>query len=591
MVSHAQVVEGFEGSLRDARKRRDFFAGSRIIQNVDASTLSAKEWHEIARFYFAAKDYEEARSSLSRAAECYADGVIPVAGDLSLVYEKLGKTEAAIFFGVLSGDARHISRLVRKLIDAPDVSSVIMLAARHMLPTAEYQAIVVEHRLRLRDYETAEQLASTALKTAESAEMCLLLCRAMMGLKKYADAAEVIRTRMVRMKDNYQAHELLAMAEERQENYDAALLHLRKALELNPGLRSAYGKAAKLLYLQGDLEEARAYSEVAKERTPELASTWELAGHIAMDAGKYSEAIQNYCEEERISATYSSALNLAYAYASDGRAQEYREYVKKGLRRSYSIERRTWSDDRNLFVIFSPAAKPILLKYQFPGSALYFVDTSATYYTLGMDDISELVSVTVEAEKFENVVFIGSSKGAFAALAAAANVAKSIGSRVKVRALAFSPQIILYPYNENLSIPSYKRLMSRAKRSRHIKDALARYANASQLCANSPDFKGILLYGGGYRMDAIEASHMTASNIEKRSIAFSGHGVLMCYTIPDGMTFDSIAEKYRKLKLVDDDMLALGSEDGDGLINEMARLYFSGKHSLRNLIDEIVQQI
>ncbi|AGW94589.1 hypothetical protein N234_31575 [Ralstonia pickettii DTP0602] len=553
-------------------------------------SLSAEEWHEAARFYFAAREYGRAQQALLRAAPLYPDGIASVASDLSLVCLKLGKSEASTFFAMLSRDPRQHLRIVRELVSDADTGDAVAGAAKYLLPSAEYQVLLAEENIRRREFEQAEAAASQAVGEKDSPEALMLLARARLGLKKYAEAEAVVQANLPRLKGDHLAHEILSITQEHAGNQRAALGHLQKALALNPALRSGPGRAAKLKFALGDAAGAHADVRVALKRMPKQASNWALAGQIETSLGNHAAAVEHYREEERLAQSYMSALNLAHAYRRQGNEIEYRRQLNVGMERSYSLTRKTWDESKNLFILLAPGGGPILGKYRLPGSALYVVDGSATYYTLCAEHIAGRILDLVESEKFENVVFVGSSKGAFAALTIGALVAKSSRCTAAVKALSFSPQVRLYPFNANLEIPSYRPLLKRAEGSEYIREALEKYGDASALCAASPKLEAILLYGRGYRMDAVEASLMLAPNVEKREIAFSGHGILMCYTIPPNLTAESIAQKYAKLKAADEDMAALGAGDGASLIDEMTALYFSGEHTLDRVLAEILPQ-
>ncbi|UXC34768.1 hypothetical protein [Cupriavidus gilardii] len=578
----------FEAALRKCRKERDVATGHELIGAADKTKLTAEEWHEAARFYFFAGEYGRAQKALLSAAPLYSDGIASVASDLSLVCLKLGKREASAFFAMLSRDPRQHLRIIRELVVDDETSSAVASAAKYLLPAADYQVLLAEDSLRRRDFDQAEAAAAQAMAERSSPEAAMLLARAKLGLRKFGEAGAVVEAVLPRVKGDYLAHEILSIASEHAGDHRSALTHLEKAMSLNPALRSAPGRAAKLRLSLGDVKGAWEDIQVAKKRLPKLASIWALAGRIESCLGNHEAAIENFREEERLSKSYLSALNLARAHQRCGNEIEYLRYYNEGMERSYSLTRKTWGASRNLFVLLAPGGGPILSKYALPGTALYVVDASATYYTLCAEHIAGRVLDLVEAEKFESVVFIGSSKGAFASLIIGAIVAKSDRCTAAVKALSFSPQVRLYPLNENLVIPSYRPLLRRAEESEHIREALEKYGDASALCKSSPKLEAILLYGRGYRMDAGEAALMNAPNVEKREIAFSGHGILMCYTIPKGLTAEAIAQKYAKLKAGDEDMAALGAKEGPNLIEEMTALYFSGEHTLEQVLDEVL---
>lgn len=92
--------------------------------------------------------------------------------------------------------------------------------------------------------------------------------------------------------DDALAYALLGSAAYNTGQSDQATKHLKRCLELNPGLAEAYGVLARVAYDKGDLEETVRLCQEALQRGPPDADVLNRLGRALMDLGRTEEAIQ-----------------------------------------------------------------------------------------------------------------------------------------------------------------------------------------------------------------------------------------------------------------------------------------------------------
>lgn len=572
----------FLKQLQRHRKNQDTAAGKALIAGTDPETLGAEELHEIARFYYASGDTGQAGAFLVRAGKRYPPGLREVAADLAMVAAKAGNPEVEIYFSLVSQDPRRLAGVVKRLLRYPEFAEAVATSAQAMLAPEDYHLLQCQAAMDARNHPLALENARKAVEARDTPEAWLHLAKANYNLKRYGVAQEMLESRLQALDRDFRAHELLALIHTHFGRNRAALAAIENACRINPRFRSGRGRAARLKYLLEDYDGALADIQVALRHYPKMGEFWATKGRIEVALGHYESAREAFGHEDAIARSAISALNLAYSHALLGDHARSEACRREAVERSYVSSLRASGDDKTLFLVLSPAGGLILTKYRFAGTVLHCADTSGTYFILPAQAIARQAKEIADSRGIDRIVLIGSSKGAFGALLIGALLAGY--DRLQVRAFAFSPQVVLWPFNDNLKMPSYRMLMERSKGNALLREMLERHGNANRACEMSPALAATAILGSGYDMDVKEAALLTAPNVERRTIPFSGHGTLMVYTIPEGLTADQLAQKYAALKQDDDDVAVLGQSDGENIIDEMVALYFDGRHTLDGLL-------
>ncbi|MFQ1817487.1 hypothetical protein ACK37D_04715 [Aeromonas veronii] len=262
------------------------------------------------------------------------------------------------------------------------------------------------------------------------------------------------------------------------------------------------------------------------------------------------------------------------------------EKLKFNFHKNYEIYFRPLQGSKELIVIFSPTAKFNLYNHKFNKNALFLADRKLNYYMLNPGRQTKLIRDFVLSSGFSSVVFLGSSKGATGALLWSSIFSSSIdGSCVKVSCFAFSPQTLLYPYNENIIFPSYKKMYDSLDSNQSLKTCLIQYGNIPKIVESSKAFT-VVVYSSGHIVDKNEAERIFGERIVHVRIPLSFHGSITPFII-DRKDPDAVKKISKKLfvnAVKDEDLRATLPATTSELCNILDGLHFS---SLNNFIEAL----
>jgi arylsulfatase A-like enzyme len=110
------------------------------------------------------------------------------------------------------------------------------------------------------------------------------------------------------------AHNNLGMAFARQENFDRAITHYKKALEIDPDFANVYYNLGNIFLKRGELNEAIKHYTKALDLAPDLPEAHLNLGNTLFKRGKLEEAIAHYNKAIKLRPNYREALqNLQVA--------------------------------------------------------------------------------------------------------------------------------------------------------------------------------------------------------------------------------------------------------------------------------------
>lgn len=209
----------------------------------------------------------------------------------------------------------------------------------------------------------------------------------------------------------------------------------------------------------------------------------------------------------------------------------FKKEVKESFYKFYNFFFEEKEGD-SLTIVISPIKNKFILKnYSFKTSVLYLSENMYTYYTFGFDVLIKEIVEVIQRNNFNLINIIGSSKGAFAAINIGKELINIIGQE-RVNIVAFSPQTLLYPINENIKkLHSYNALILKSKKYRVLKFYFERYGNLDELLK----FKYVnikIVYGDLNNKDELEAMRLNrVSGIDFMPIPnYPFHMSLMLYT-------------------------------------------------------------
>jgi hypothetical protein len=242
-----------------------------------------------------------------------------------------------------------------------------------------------------------------------------------------------------------------------------------------------------------------------------------------------------------------------------------------------------------LIIQLSPSPHLTLQKYELPFSILYVADRHLTYYTTSPRHVLSIILDGCEAAGFRKVVFVGSSKGATGALLWSA-IANGSRRKLRISCLAFSPQTLLYPHNENLAIlPSYGRWAhSKNDENHHVKN-FRFYGNiVEHMVGRTP--QTVVYYSRGNKMDRLEVEPlegMPGVTLVPMELPFHGSVMPFVTDVNDHKKLLQLTEKLYQDAQTDTDLAASLPDDPAQFHSAMAEMMGA---SLRDVIEQHVAQ-
>lgn len=214
--------------------------------------------------------------------------------------------------------------MFRQLITPPEASEAAK-AGRQKYEEGDYAGaeLCFDEAVRLGSDDALTLLSRGTVRFAlgRDAEAEADLTRALDG----GDTAETLKQRMA-------AAYLRGMARERQENYAGARADYGAAIELGYTDVQVYHRRANVNLQLGELTEARADAERARELADDAADTLALQGDILAAEKRYQDAVAEYdkalAARPSASAEFSRALALLMAGCAEEAALGYRKGVE-----------------------------------------------------------------------------------------------------------------------------------------------------------------------------------------------------------------------------------------------------------------------
>lgn len=383
------------------------------------------------------------------------------------------------------------------------------------------------------------------------------------------------------LKEDYLLNEILAHCYLKNGNFDGAYDSLSVALTLRPSLIQA---RHRLLILT-----ARKGLAITKQ---EIDHCWNNAikigdknwirelTYVYYSQGYYTET--NRCIDKIVELGGQLDLLDRLAYTAAGQsAQSYtiKQYFKDRFVQSAQ-------NNDHLVIILSPDHNFAFRSYQFSASLdlLYIADETYSWYCFLVNELSEFLIEKISRFGYKKVTLLGGSKAASGALILYQYLIKKLN--IPVNCIAFSPQIDLYPYNNNLIIPTYLTLSTYFAIHPVAYFMMNKVLQPKHIQVRKGDSVKVF-YGKGFEMDKIEAQKIPhSSGVEIIELDFSGHSTSIPYTIPEGRTYEQLKVFYAKLSDLDDqDFQALGGGQTVNLIDEIWALYQDPRVDLNKLIE------
>ena len=132
---------------------------------------------------------------------------------------------------------------------------------------------------------------------------------------------------------NYLAHNNLGVVFDQQGQFDKAIPHFEKALEINPDYAEAHYNLGDVLAYQGQLEKAIPHLEEAIRINPNRADTHYNLGSVFDRQGQLDEAVSHLEKAIELRSDYAEAhYNLGAVFAKQGQLDKAVSHLEKAIR-------------------------------------------------------------------------------------------------------------------------------------------------------------------------------------------------------------------------------------------------------------------
>ncbi len=177
-------------------------------------------------------------------------------------------------------------------------------------------------------------------------------------------------------------------------------------------------------------------------------------------------------------------------------------------------------NSRDLIVSISSSRGFGFYRSPFDASTLFIADKLNLYYMKGFDSLYLSIKALIEHHNYDRILFLGISKGGWAAFAMSYLFASRDSSRTYY-CLAFSPQTQIWPKNDNVTHGSYLRLVKERNTDIALKSGLRSRGSVPDL--NLSNLMVHIYYGAFNKSDAIEALRPKGSSVARFPLPTAGH--------------------------------------------------------------------
>ena len=150
--------------------------------------------------------------------------------------------------------------------------------------------------------------------------------------RMYADVEALYRTTIDRNPDCWMAHNNLGLALAERGQVEQAVVHFKRALEIERDYPDAHNNLGLALADRGQLDEAIYHFREALKADPNYFSAHNNLGNALVDRGQLREAITHYQRALEIRPDYAQAHNnLGLALADSGQVEEAMAHFRKAV--------------------------------------------------------------------------------------------------------------------------------------------------------------------------------------------------------------------------------------------------------------------
>ena len=227
-----------------------------------------------------------------------------------------------------------------------------------------------------------------------------------------------------------------------------------------------------------------------------------------------------------------------------------------------------YHNSSNLVITFTPTNGFFLYHNNLNAHKICISTKQPNYYIFNPGSTCKKIANYIKKLNVKNILLIGSSKAGLASLLWGELVSKSLPENYNIFVLSFSPQTLLYPFNNRLYFPSYNILMNLINNNEGIRRCAENYGDINKVLADS-DLKGVIIYPKLNPCDRAEAERVTAKNIKLIGIDYPLHGSFLPFMqqAKDPVKLKEMIKKIYSNSKNDDDITETIPKSEEELLN------------------------
>ncbi|WP_227429032.1 hypothetical protein [Psychrobacter sp. I-STPA6b] len=180
-------------------------------------------------------------------------------------------------------------------------------------------------------------------------------------------------------------------------------------------------------------------------------------------------------------------------------------------------------DSENLVITFTPTNGYFLYHNDLNAHKICISTSRPNYYIYNPGSACKRLISYIKTLNIKNIIVIGSSKAGLASLLWGELLHRGLSNRYNIFVLSFSPQTLLYPFNDRLYFPSYQKLVNMINNNKGMLKCAENYGDINNILANS-SLEGIVIYPKLNLCDKEEAERICATNIRLVGLEYPLHG-------------------------------------------------------------------
>lgn len=222
----------------------------------------------------------------------------------------------------------------------------------------------------------------------------------------------------------------------------------------------------------------------------------------------------------------------------------------------------------NLVITFTPTNGYFLYHNDLNAHKICVATTKPNYYIFNPGSACKKLAAYIKELDVSNIILIGSSKAGLASLIWGELLSRNLPENYNLFVLSFSPQTLLYPFNERLYFPSYNVLMNLINKNQDMKTCAINYGDVNKVLKNSV-LEGMIIYPRLNPCDKAEAERVLAKNIKLIGLDYPLHGSFIPFMkqAKDPLKLKNMISKIYNNAKNDEDIEATIPKSEDELLN------------------------